>query len=73
MALMELVSVPSQKSSATLGTGVSLCCFPYLVLSVVCLLVRLFICLFLRSAFQPLAVVILGSLLTIEHFWDMQK
>lgn len=43
MALMELVSVSSQKSSATLGTGVSLCSFPYLVLSVVCLLVHLFV------------------------------
>lgn len=43
MALMELVSVPSQKLSAALGTGVSLCRFPYLVLSVVCLLVHLFV------------------------------
>lgn len=63
MALVELVSIPLQKSSTALGTGVSLCHFPSLIFSAVCL----FVCLFLRSAFQPLAVVSRGSLPTIEH------
>lgn len=43
MALVELVSVPLQKSSAALGTGVSLCHFPCLMLSAVCLLAHLFV------------------------------
>lgn len=43
MALVELVSAPLQKSSATLGAGVSLCHFPSLILSAVCLLVHLFV------------------------------
>lgn len=43
MALVKLVSVPLQKSSATPGTGVSLCHFPSLILSAVCLLVHLFV------------------------------
>lgn len=43
MALVELVSVPLQKSSAALGTGVSLCHFPSLILSAVCLLAHLFV------------------------------
>lgn len=64
MALIEPVSVPSLKSCATPGTGVSLCYFPFWL----CLLfVCVFICLFLRSAFQPLAVVSLGSLPTMEQ------
>lgn len=44
MAFMASVSAPSQKSSATLGTGVSLCHFPYLVLCLfVYVLVHLFV------------------------------
>lgn len=65
MAFIASVSAPSQKSSATLGTGVSLCHFPYLVL---CLFMRLFICLCLRSAFQPLTVVSLGFLPAVKLF-----
>lgn len=43
MAWIELVSVPSQKSSVSVGTGVSLCHFLCLVLCVVCLLLHLFV------------------------------
>lgn len=69
VALIALGSAPSQKSSATPGSGVSLCHFPYLVL---CLLFAcLFICLCLGSAFS-LTVVSLGLLPPVKHFgiWD---